>query len=136
MQELFLFIFDCNFCQDSNGAEPSQDCDMSYFVFHGSNVSERLLVSRYFFHFYSFLFFHASKRCARPWFELFRKRAKSRIVVFKKCAKYFLCKSFNANHLRARGAPKSLTLKDLRAPFKIGAPSAFSLAVFSAFLRS
>ena len=49
MQELFLFIFDCNFCQDSNGAEPNQDCDISYFVFHGSNVSERLLVSRYFF---------------------------------------------------------------------------------------
>ena len=36
---------------------------------------------------------------------------------FIKRAKYFLRKLFNANHLRARGAPKSLRLKGLRALF-------------------
>ena len=36
------------------------------FLFHGFNVSHSPFLSRYFFHFYSFLFFHASKRCARP----------------------------------------------------------------------
>ena len=62
------------------------------------------------------------------YFHLFNYHAKSGIEVFKKCAKFFLRKSFSRNHLRARGAPKSLRLRDLRLRFKIDAPSAFSLA--------
>ena len=56
-------------------------------------------MSRIIFNFYSFLFFPVSK-----------PRAKSRIEVFKNRANR---KVLNANHLRARGAPKSLRLRGL-----------------------
>jgi hypothetical protein len=46
--------------------------------------------------------------------DVSRRRARPRIWVFKKRAN---CKALNANHLRARGAPKSLILKGLRALF-------------------
>ena len=38
-------------------------------------------------------------------------------------AKFFLRKLFNANHLRARGAPKSLTLSDLRVIYQKPKPA-------------